>query len=545
MKQGSSKTSFLKGLVTASILSAMVFSGLQLYAKQSPLRKLWHSTPATYTPPPIRAYDFSNLVTKIKPAVFNLSVTGKVYRPKRRKRIRRRRPRRNYRNRWNRWRDMFPFGSPNDPQEQNDSSADSKNDLQKMQSSPFRYWKRYYRRRPRRSRGSGFFINPQGYALTNHHVVRNAGKIKAILLDGREFPVKVIGKAPRIDLALIKIVAPKGTRFPYTFLGNSDATRVGEPAIAIGNARGLGFTVTAGIISAKGRILTRRGGNSYDNYIQTDAAINHGNSGGPLFNRKGEVIGINTAILRNGRGIGFAVPINLAKRVIGQLKRYGKVRRAQLGVYIQKITPRLAKSFGLKTPHGALINRVLPNSPAARAGVKVGDVVLKFDGKKIKNFSDLPRLVAFTAPGTRTTMTVLRGKKRVVLRVRLKRWGSALTASKDNPKPRAGTPFDGPADSNKALNRLGVDVEPLNKADKKRLKLGAKGGLRITDVEPSSAAYKNGVRRGDIILEVNRKRIGSIKGLARQIKSTRKGENILLLIRRGTGSLFLAFPMTR
>lgn len=298
----------IRKLAMAVCLIVLCCSGWFLVA-QAAQGKFWHRLPSKLRVAKVKVYDFSPLVKQVKPSVFNLYVTGKVRARVQRKRRHYRhrygyrnryRNRRNNRRWWKKW--------SNPPDEEFSLPRQFKN-------QQFNFQNRFRRRRPKKSRGSGFLINAQGYALTNHHVIKNAGKIRAQLSDGREFNVKVIGKAPMLDVALIRLIAKKKTRFPHVFLGSSASSQVGQPVIAIGNARGLGFTVTAGIISAKGRILRRSG---YDNYIQTDAAINHGNSGGPLFNINGEVVGINTAILRRGRGIGFAVPIDIVKRILVQ-----------------------------------------------------------------------------------------------------------------------------------------------------------------------------------------------------------------------------------
>ena len=240
-----------------------------------------------------------------------------------------------------------------------------------------------------RSLGSGFIISDEGYILTNNHVVAGADEINVKLSDGREFKGVLKGSDEKLDLALVKITAKD--HLPVAPLGDSDAIEVGEWVLAIGNPFGLSQTVTAGIVSAKGRVI---GSGPYDDFIQTDASINPGNSGGPLFNAKGEVIGINTAIVAGGQGIGFAIPVNMAKSVITQLRETGKVTRGWLGVSVQPVTPDLAKSFGMKNDKGALVSEVMKDSPAEKAGFKVGDIILEFDGKAITDMHELPRLAA-------------------------------------------------------------------------------------------------------------------------------------------------------
>ena len=262
----------------------------------------------------------------------------------------------------------------------------------------------------RRSLGSGFIINREGYIVTNNHVVENASDIKVSLSDKEEHDAKVIGRDPKTDVALIKIEAKKD--LPAVALGDSSKLRVGEWVIAIGNPFGLGHTVTTGIVSAKGRII---GAGPYDDFIQTDASINPGNSGGPLFNMNGEVVGINTAIIASGQGIGFATPINVAKDLLVQLREKGRVVRGWLGVQVQRVTPELAKSFGLDRERGALVADVMADTPAAKAGIERGDIIVEFNGRKIEEMNDLPRVVAATPPDADVPMKLLRkGQEKVV-----------------------------------------------------------------------------------------------------------------------------------
>jgi serine protease Do len=271
------------------------------------------------------------------------------------------------------------------------------------------------RERKQRSLGSGFVIDPRGHIITNNHVVAGAEEIRVRLADGRELPVQVVGRDPKTDIALLKLVTPVKDLQTLP-MGDSDNVKVGEWVIAIGNPFGLALTVTQGIVSATGRVI---GAGPYDDFIQTDAAINPGNSGGPLINLKGEVIGINTAIVAAGQGIGFAVPSNIARAVVFQLKEKGKVVRGWIGVSTQTVTPELAPSFGLKEPKGALVSEVAADGPAAAAGVKRGDVIVAFDGKEIKNVFDLPKWVADAPIGKVTPVTVIRDKKEMILRVKV------------------------------------------------------------------------------------------------------------------------------
>ena len=303
--------------------------------------------------------DFVALAKKLKPAVVNVS-TAKTIAPQKKFH-----------------RAPSPFGT--DPFEEFFDRF--------FENAPQRSYKQ-------RSLGSGFIISDDGYILTNNHVVAGADEIKVKLGDKREFKAEVKGTDEKLDLALIKIEAKD--HFPVARLGDSDTIEVGEWVMAIGNPFGLEQTVTAGIVSAKGRVI---GSGPYDDFIQTDASINPGNSGGPLFNAQGEVIGINTAIVAGGQGIGFAIPINMAKGIITQLKEKGKVTSGWLGVSIQAMTPELAQSFGLEAEKGALVNEVMKDSPADKAGIKSGDIILEFDGKAVHEMNELPRLVAETPVG--------------------------------------------------------------------------------------------------------------------------------------------------
>lgn len=263
------------------------------------------------------------------------------------------------------------------------------------------------------SLGSGFIVDRDGYIITNNHVVAGAQEIKVKLVDGREFKAKVVGRDPKTDLALIKITTIF-ENLPVLGLGDSDAIRVGDWVLAVGNPFGLGHTVTQGIISATGRVI---GAGPYEDFLQTDAPINPGNSGGPLVNLKGEVIGINTAIIEAAQGIGFAIPSNLAKRITSQLKATGKVVRGWIGVSIQSVTPELARALKIKEPHGALVSAVERGGPAEAAGIKRGDVIVSFDGKNIKDASSLPPIVADTPPGKAVDVEVIRDGKEMHLKL--------------------------------------------------------------------------------------------------------------------------------
>jgi serine protease Do len=394
------------------------------------------------------------------------------------------------------------------------------------------FWRRFFGgpipRGPQRQRslGSGFIIDADGSILTNNHVVENAQKIVVKLSDDQEFEAKVVGRDAKTDIAIIKINAK--TALTAASLGDSDRLDVGEWVVAIGNPFGLDSTVTSGIVSAKGRHI---GQGPYDNFIQTDASINPGNSGGPLINLRGEVIGINTAIFsRTGgnMGIGFAIPINLAKELLPQLRGKGKVTRGYLGVLIQKVTPEIAESLGMERGYGALVANVSKDGPADKAGVKVGDVIVEFDGKEVKDSVELPIIVARTPVDKKVSMKVLRDKKEVTLNV-------AVGELKDE-EVVASVPEKG---------ELGLTVQKLTPQLAENLGLDKTDGVVVTAVEPGSAGDEAGVRRGDVIVEVDRKPVRGVEDYRKAIAGSRKGRGVLFLVRRGESTLFLALKPQR
>jgi serine protease Do len=375
---------------------------------------------------------------------------------------------------------------------------------------------------PRRGLGSGFIIDQKGLVLTNNHVVENADKITVKLSDEREFDAKVVGRDPKTDLAVIQINDGKG-KFPAAPLGDSSRLQVGEWVVAMGSPFGLDNTLTAGVVSAKGRQI---GAGPYDNFIQTDASINPGNSGGPLVNLRGEVIGINTAIFsRTGGnlGIGFAIPINSAKEILPELINKGKVTRGWLGVSIQRITPEIAQALGLEKNQGALVSSVVEGSPAAQAGVQAGDVIVDFAGERIDDSSKLPAIVARTEVGKNVNMTVLRDKKRMPLSVKI--------AELKEEEVVASAPQSG---------NLGMTVQNMTPELAKTLGLNRAEGVVITSVEPQSTAAEAGLQRGDVILEVDRKKISNAAELRKTLDGAKPGANLLFLIQRGGNSVFLA-----
>ena len=374
----------------------------------------------------------------------------------------------------------------------------------------------------KQSLGSGFLISSDGYILTNYHVVANADEISVKLSDGREFKAVVKGSDEKLDLALVKIESK--TPLTAARLGDSDAIEIGEWVLAIGNPFGLAETVTAGIVSAKGRVI---GSGPYDDFIQTDASINPGNSGGPLFNASGEVIGINSAIISGGQGIGFAIPVNMAKAIIEQLKADGKVTRGWLGVMIQPVTANLAKSFGLADERGALISEVVAGSPAEKAGLQPGDIILTFAGKKIQEMNDLPRLVAATSVSKKVKVTYLREGKEEQATVVIDRL------------------VDGePGETFGAGHApLGIKVRELTAELARQLRSKETTGVVVVELDEEGLAAEAGILLNDIIKEVNGRKITSFDDYNKALIMDKKGDFVRLLVRRGDHLLYIAVKM--
>jgi len=366
--------------------------------------------------------------------------------------------------------------------------------------------------------GSGFVMSRDGYVLTNNHVVEDADQIKVKLANGKEYEGKIVGRDPKTDLALVKIEGASDLH-PLK-LGNSEDLKVGSWVVAVGSPFGLEQTVTAGIVSAKGRVI---GSGPYDNFIQTDASINPGNSGGPLINMKGEVVGINTAIIASGQGIGFAIPINMAKEIAPQLQEKGHVTRGWLGVSIQEVTPELAKSFDLKEKKGALVSQVVSGSPAEKAGIEQGDIILEFDGKEVSDAKDLPRIVASTPVDKTVTLKVSRNGKITDRQVKVGEMEEKVEVTK--------------APSHKSL---GITVQNLTPEIAKELGLKKETGVVVTRVEPGSAAADAGIQTGDVIREVNRKPIKDVEEFSQKVEKAKGQDNVLFLIQRGQTNLFAA-----
>ena len=367
-----------------------------------------------------------------------------------------------------------------------------------------------------RSLGSGFIISTDGYIFTNNHVVEQADKIIVKLSDGKEYEAKVIGKDAKTDIALIKIKSTDS--LPVAETGDSDKLRVGDWVVAIGNPFGLEQTVTAGIVSAKGRVI---GAGPYDNFIQTDASINPGNSGGPLFNMEGKVIGINTAIVAQGQGIGFAIPISMAKSILPDLKSTGKVTRGWLGVSVQDITEDIAKSMKLKDRNGALIADVFTGDPADKAGMKAGDVVTEINGKKIKDTHELLMLIAGFRVGETVVIKATRDGQEKVFNITVAERKDQEIAGRQNG------------------NAYGMVVQEITPDIAKHLGLPVKKGVIVVDVQEGSTAEEVGIQSQDIILQINKAKIESMKDYLREIGKAGEKDGILLLIKRGRSNLFV------
>ena len=365
-----------------------------------------------------------------------------------------------------------------------------------------------------RSLGSGFVLDRDGYIVTNHHVVADADEIKVRLSNGDEFDAEVVGGDPKTDLALIRIDADAPLS-PLP-LGDSDSLKVGAWVVAIGSPFGLEQTVTAGIVSAKGRVI---GAGPYDDFIQTDASINPGNSGGPLLTLDGEVVGINTAIVASGQGIGFAIPINLARTVVAQLKESGEVSRGWLGVGIQDITDSLKEYYGLESDAGVLVTEVYPDQPAERGGIESGDVIVAVDGEPVEDARDLSSTVANLPVGKETKIKVIRDGKRRTLTVTLGRRA-------DGEKRIAGA---GPAPS---AGDLGLELTDLTPQLARRLGVDTTNGVVVSRVMPGSKAHAAGFRRGDLILELNRQPVSDADGLKQALGGVEPGEEARFLIMR-------------
>jgi serine protease Do len=395
--------------------------------------------------------------------------------------------------------------------------------------SPFDFWDRFFFGEPRSrgrdreqefrssSQGTGFLISQDGYIVTNNHIVENAIKVDIVSLSGEEYEAEVVGTDPRTDLALLKV---KANNLPYLELGDSSTLKVGEWVLAVGNPLGLSHTVTAGIVSAKGRQLVGGGGvPDYQDFIQTDASINRGNSGGPLINMKGDVVGINSMIISpsgGNIGIGLAIPTSLAKGVIRQLKEKGRVVRGYLGVTIYPVTDDYVKLLKLKSKEGAVVNTVEPGTPAEKAGLKPYDVIIALDGEPIKDNSDVRFKIADIEPGTKVELTIIRDSKEEKVTVKITELDTEPETSQEVSPEKD----------------IGITVQEMTERIARRYGFKTEEGLIITEVKQYSEAYRRGLEKYDIIVEVNRKPVRRASALEKEIKDTDPGEPIMFRIVR-------------
>ena len=388
------------------------------------------------------------------------------------------------------------------------------------------------------SLGSGFVIDPKGLIITNNHVIEEADEIIVNFSDGTKLPAELIGRDPKTDLAVLKVESK--TRLPFVPLGDSEKARVGDWVIAIGNPFGLGGSLSAGIISAINRDINA---GPYDSFIQTDAAINRGNSGGPLFNMKGEVIGVNSAIISpsgGSVGIGFSIPSNLAKSVTAQLRQFGETRRGWLGVRIQAVTDELAENLSLGKARGALVSEVSPDGPADKGGVKVGDVIVTFDGKKVPTMRDLPRIVAETQIDKPVAVEVIRRGKSKRL--------SIVTGRLDEPNlAKADKKSEAPKknDTNE-YSHSGLTMQNINPQSRRDFELGDKAsGALVVAVDRTSAAFEAGIRVGDVVAEIDQQPVGSAKTAVAALKKAVKGgrKSVLVFVQSRGAVRFIALPL--
>lgn len=471
-------------VVTVMTLTAFPVAGLFSYLQSPGVPEA--AAAITKSPSIERPASLADLVEKLRPAVVNIHTTATV-----------------------KSRRGLPWGNdtPGHPFFRND-------DLFKrfFGDIPEREFKQ-------RSLGSGFIISSDGYIFTNNHVVEKADKIRVKLADGREYDAEIKGQDANTDIALIKI-NPAANALPVATFGNSDKLRVGDWVVAIGNPFGLEQTVTAGIVSAKGRVI---GSGPYDNFIQTDASINPGNSGGPLFNLDGEVIGINTAIVARGQGIGFAIPINTAKDMFEDLKTTGRVVRGWLGVAVQDITREIAESLKLKETRGALVGSVIKGEPAEKAGIQTGDILIAIDGRTIQDTPELLRIVAAIPVGKKVTVAVLRNGQE-------KRFEVTIGERKETKDiARQIQPSD----------QLGMTVQEITPEMAAHFGLSEKTGVVVTQVKEGGPAEEAGLRTQDIILQINRVKITSMKDYVAEISRGGPEEIMLILVKRGETTFFL------
>ncbi len=445
--------------------------------------------PAPFATPPVLAGtpDIATLAARVRPAVVNITTVHEVHMP---------------RGEFPGFGDVFPFFHQG-PSGRRPGSEGDGDPTMKQQAL-----------------GSGFLVDAQGHVVTNAHVVDDADVVKVKLADDREYRANVVGKDDRLDVAVLKLQDPPHD-LPFAALGSSDSLRVGEYVVAIGNPFGLGNTVTQGIVSAKGRTI---GAGPYDDFIQTDASINPGNSGGPLFNLRGQVVGINTAINPQGKGIGFAIPIDAVRDVVPQLLATGHVSRGRLGVVIQGMDQDLAKALGMDRPHGALVEEVETGSPGEKAGLKSGDVIVAVDGQDVNHSEELPRVIARHPPGTQVKLEVIHDKQKRDVNVTL----AAIKEEGAHAPPYPQGPSGGPSDHSSAL---GIAVAEED---------GHVVVARVASDGPSDGK----LRVGDVIEEAGGQRVASANDLTAKVHAVAAGSPVLLRVKRGDQSQYVAVDMS-
>jgi serine protease Do len=474
-------------LIPLAIIALSVGTGCQGSAAAASPPDATPQTPAPFATPPVLpgTPDIASLVAKVRPSVVNITTVQAVHVP---------------RTEMPDLGDLFPFFNPGQgPGGMRRNPGGGNDGVMKQQAL-----------------GSGFLVDAQGHVVTNAHVIDGADTVKVRLADDREFKARVIGKDTRLDVAVLQLEnAPHD--LPLASLGRSDATRVGEYVVAIGNPFGLGNTVTMGIVSAKGRTI---GAGPYDDFIQTDASINPGNSGGPLFNLRGQVVGINTAINPQGKGIGFAIPIDAVRQELPELLATGHVSRGRIGVAIQGMDEDLAKAVGLDRPHGALVENVEPGSPAEKAGLKAGDVIVSVDGQDVPHSEDLPRMIAPHHPGTQVKLGILRDRHALDV-------GVTLAALKDEGERNAQSSTGPSVEPGATSSGLGFSV-----ADDE-------GEAVVQGVAPDGPA-EGKLRAGDVVEEVDHQAVRSASEVATRLHAVRGDRPVLLRVKRGDQSRYVA-----
>jgi len=510
----SRRTQFRLSFATYAAVVALALGTAPLAQAETPATpSLSSSTPLVTNVP-----SFAPLVKKVMPAVVNISATISSGGQR-----------------------TDEAGGTDEDQQDNDQGSDM-GPMQGFPQSPFdqmlrRFFDQQGQGAPQLHEhgvalGSGFIIDPSGYVVTNNHVVEHAEKVTVIFQDGSKHPAKIIGRDKKTDLALLKIDAPNP--LPYVTWGNSDSEQVGDWVVAVGNPFGLGGSVSPGTIAARGRDINA---GPYDDFLQIDASINKGNSGGPTFNLDGQVVGINTAIYSpNGGsvGIGFAIPSDLAKPVIDQLREHGKVERSWLGVQIQDVTPELAKSLGLPKAEGALVASVTPDSPAAKAGFKQGDVILSFDGHHIDKFRDLPILVAETPTNQTATMQVWHDNAEATISAKVAKMPANVQVAQNG--------------SDENSNTMGLRLAPLDSTWRAKLHLDRDvKGVVVTGVSDGSPLADLGLRRGDVIEAINRHPVTRPDEAAAALnaaESDKDNQNVLILLNRNGINQYVAHSLS-